>query len=382
MPYDSSTGRIYIGGTQQSPVGISVADVNAVIQAGSLDVGTLCTSGHVNPWAKYKPFRSNQLNPTAPQKQDRNYGLYIPYYTTIGGMVGDMYNNRWTNAANYSSSRLPWAWEKPRGYGETNHEWYRLLDFNEYKHSVRAFVEQCASTAVIPVNDSAANFVFPYHYDERAIAPSDLYPELNDHSVDTLNTMYLGVCVFWGTGSAQRKSWTLGPASNYDNNALSNISASLTGVSGSVQAMLFLANQSKAVDGSEASGKYIPIEESLATVQITMEEWNMSNLSVVAGQDRTTVGVDWSVVLTNTAGHAATVECRYYYEQAGVEYEATTIRDTTTVNLVPGTNTGNFDKTGVNYILTRAVLTITITDSVHGTRSINQSVAVEGNLPQ
>ena len=382
MSHDSSTGRIYIGGTQQNPVGISVADVNAVIQEGSLDVGTLCRSDNINKWAKYKPFRSNMLNPTAPQRQDKNYGLYIPYYTTIGGMVGDMRQNTWENANNYSSSRLPWEWERPRGYGATNHEWYRLLDFNEYKHSVRAFVEPCISPIVIPVNDTAPTFRFPYHYDERAIAPSDLYPE-QGNGVDTMNPMYLGICLFWGQGGAQqRKSWTLGLASNYDNASLSSIYYSANGITSGGTAMLFLSNQEKAIDGAEVNGKYIPIEESIGSVQITMEEWDMSELTVVAGQDRTTVRVDWSVELNNNAGHAATVECRYYYGQGSGEQEATTIKDTATVNLVPGTNTGHFDKTGVNYLLTRVVLTITITDSVHGTRSINKSVEVGGNLPQ
>ena len=41
--------------------GISIAEVKTVLHESSLDLGTLCRSNNINPWAKYKPFRNSAL---------------------------------------------------------------------------------------------------------------------------------------------------------------------------------------------------------------------------------------------------------------------------------------------------------------------------------
>ena len=43
----NSTGGVGLG-----------ADIKYVLGESSRDLGTLCTSDKINPWAKYKPYRS------------------------------------------------------------------------------------------------------------------------------------------------------------------------------------------------------------------------------------------------------------------------------------------------------------------------------------
>lgn len=76
---------------------VSVADVQNALGMGSSDVGTLCKSDRVNPWAKYKPIEfklpNNVLYPgilTDAQRQSKNWGMAnIPIWTgkTIANVV-------------------------------------------------------------------------------------------------------------------------------------------------------------------------------------------------------------------------------------------------------------------------------------------------------
>jgi len=372
-----ANGLIYID--SQNNIGVSIYDIQQALgTVARSDIGGLIAYAEahelINEYAKFKPFRSNAFSPTAQERRDKNYGLYIPYYRLIGTMVGDIYNDRWTNAENYDSLRTPWGWEAPRGAGRTPKEWYRMLDFENYHATAQPMAGQVSSPVIVPVNDNSASFLFPYHYDENDLAPSDI---IEHGSLDT-STRYLGVCIFTGTGANQRKVYTLGPVGNYDSASIHSLVGSWTPASpGLYYACLFISDREIEVGDSDTQGIYIPILPSISTsILVQLETWNLSNLVVEADQLVRAVGVSWSVTLGNNISGTkqATVTCIYYYDDNGVEREYAT--ETQTVNLQSGTNTGNCDKSNVTQILSRVVVSVDITDAVHGNGHINQQAYV------
>ena len=371
MPY--ANGRIYRDTTVTPNLGVSIADIQAALNDASFsDIGGIIQNAAardlVNPFAKFKPFRWNLLaDPTDLARIDMNYGLYIPYYIRIGTMVEDMYNERWTYAENYNAQRTPWEWEPPRGFSVTPHEPYRFLDFDGYFKDAVPFAQQVQTPIVVPVTDTATTFRFPYAYDPAAIAPSDLVP----HGALISTTRYLGVCVFAGTGSSSRYVWTMDEVSDYDDDTISYIWATVNNIAaGWYRAFLFISDREIELGGTEEIGEYIPIAPSFSYVNVQMEQWDLNTLSIEADQLGQSVGVGWSVKLGNNTIKQASVECRYYYKDANDQEVELLPRYEGTVNLSYGTNRGDCDRSSVNYIIWRVVVTITITDSIHGNEDI------------
>ena len=374
-----ANGKIYIDTESTPNIGVSIYDIQQALGiAARNDIGGIITYAEahdlMNEYAKYKPFRDSSHNPTAEVRKSKNYGLYIPYYRLIGTMVGDIINNRWTNAENYDALRTPWGWEAPRGGGQTPKEWFRVLDFNGYNANAQPMAGQVSSPVLVPVNDNSASFLFPYHYDPLDIAPSDIVEPGGLFST----ARYLGVCLFTGTGANQRKVYTFGAVGNYDSESIHSLIASWNPASpGLYNACLFISDREIEVGDSDTNGAYIPILPSITTnILVQLETWNLSNLVVEADQLGRAVGVSWSVTLGNTISGTkqATVTCVYYYDDNGVEREYAT--ETQTVNLQSGSNSGDCDKSNVMQILSRVVVSVDITDAVHGNGHINQQAYV------
>ena len=374
----TNDGRIYIDTSTTPHKGVSIDDIQTVLGTRTRnDIGGLISYAEahdlINRWAKYKPFRDSAPNPTPEARKSKNYGLFIPYYRLIGTMIGDIINNRWTNAENYDALRAPWEWEAPRGAGRTPKEWFRILDFNGYNKNAQPMAGQVSSPVLVPVNDNSASFLFPYHYDELDIAPSDIVEPGGLFATQR----YLGICLFTGTGSNQRKVYTIGPVENYDIETINSLVGSWTPASpGSYHALLFISDREIEVGDSDTNGAYIPILPSISQVLVQLDTWNLSSLEVQADQLRTDVDVIWSVnLLNNIAGQKqATIECWYYYEDQNQEQEYA--KYTGTVDLSSGWNNGRIERSTVRESLTRVVVAITIVDSVHGTGYINEQAYV------
>ncbi len=364
----TNDGRIYIDTNSTPHKGVSIADIQTALGTGAYsDIGGLITNGNVNKWAKYKPFRDNAFSPTDLTRKTKNYGLYIPYYDNIGDMVSDMYNEVWTHAENYDANRTPWGLERPRGFAVTPHEPFRFLDFDRYFANAQVFVGPVPSPVEVPVGDVTASFFWPYTYDAQAIAPSDLIPSGGNANT----TRYLGVCMFTGVQANQRKVYTQYAVDHYDDTTLQHIEGDWNPASvGTRYMFLFISDRAIALGDTEAVGEYIPILPSYSAVQVQLESWKLRNLSIVASQLGQAVSVDWSVDLQNSRGTTATVACHYYYEDANHQEQEFTPSYSASVNLSAGTNTGDCDKSSVQYILTRVVVSIAITDSVHGNEYI------------
>ena len=138
----NNNGRIYVDTTQTPNVGVSIEDVRTVLNYNSNDLGTLCgnNNNNVNKWAKHKPIvYPNVLAAlTDPQFKEKNYGLTIPNpltgsYTKIDDVI--------------LNAESAYAYTKPSGKMESP---FRLTDFNNYDHSVKAPINGFPATIYIP----------------------------------------------------------------------------------------------------------------------------------------------------------------------------------------------------------------------------------------
>lgn len=78
---------------------VNTDDVAATLGVGSNDVGTLCSSDAVNPWAKYKPFRGGgPESQSYASRKSYNFGLgNVPWFSSAVKMCQFMGGNT-TNA--------------------------------------------------------------------------------------------------------------------------------------------------------------------------------------------------------------------------------------------------------------------------------------------
>lgn len=210
MPH--ADGIIYVDTSTTPHKGVSVADVDAVLERNVGDVGLLCSdmewytplapdtlepldpalrdADKINKWNKCKPIRLDSLaTPTDAQKKEVNYGLVINKYTSISEITSASGN---------------WSYRKPRGMnggGTGMHEWYRLMDFDGYNHNARCFV----NSADIPTEyvkgfgsmQVRVNMTPESQLPVGSIAVSDL-STLNGDPID-FGDMYLAVLIRKGT---------------------------------------------------------------------------------------------------------------------------------------------------------------------------------------
>ena len=128
-----TTNRIYIDTSVTPNVGVSIADIQAVVGSSRNDIGGLIVNGAIKEWAKYKPTRANGKNPTDWWKGEvksiygsatggYTFGFSLSEYSTLAAMKTAM-----------DGGNFGWVYEKPRGasYG-ANGEYFRFLDFNGY----------------------------------------------------------------------------------------------------------------------------------------------------------------------------------------------------------------------------------------------------------
>lgn len=115
--------------------GLSLAEVSKCLGEGSLDIGTLCTSAKIKPFARYKPEQSVLLKELAAEDRDAvNHSIVMPPTAP------------YTNAADLLGSNAKIKYQRPSaGY-------YRPLDFNGYYNIAPACVAHCTSKGVVGAN--------------------------------------------------------------------------------------------------------------------------------------------------------------------------------------------------------------------------------------
>lgn len=174
MAHDNN-GRIYIDTSGATPVGISIADIQAVLGLSKNDIGGLITTGNINKWAKYKPYRSANLTTTDTARREAKYGLSITEYTDLGSPTS-------TSSFLYKlvHNQLGWEYLRPRGKGGGQggaNEWFRFFDFDGYYHG-----------AVCPIGEPITMI---YVTGGTAQIAWDLLDNLNSGNL-TLPDIYIG----------------------------------------------------------------------------------------------------------------------------------------------------------------------------------------------
>lgn len=121
----NSNGKIYVS----SPYGVSIADVKAVLNESSTDLGTLCKSNKINRWAKYKPMRKDGPLPIFfAYRKAYHFGLSLPFCND--DIMNDLAHDVLTR-----TNTSGWSYLQPRGDMTGSggvKEFYRLSDFVRY----------------------------------------------------------------------------------------------------------------------------------------------------------------------------------------------------------------------------------------------------------
>lgn len=145
MPYEQ--GKIFrttSGGVEKGvtdtyadgDIGVSIADVRAVLGSSSGDLGTLCKDSGINKWSKRKPvsYANVLFKLTDAQLKEINYGLTEPITANLVNLQ-TLYSN--LNGAN-GETYLDAAYSYTKPSGGTLASPYRLLDFEKYYHHAQA----------------------------------------------------------------------------------------------------------------------------------------------------------------------------------------------------------------------------------------------------
>lgn len=177
---------------------LSTFDIAKALHANSTDTGTLCSSGLISPWAKYKPLRRGvTVELTEQERAASHYGMKFP--TTLSATAPYYLLSYYDGEMN--------GWDKllPRGkgggdYGED--EWYRILDFDGYEHNPILPVLNYNSAQSIILDSSpftkfqVSDFIGGVDNSGASIELSDIATILNVGA----SGLYFGVALFKGTG--------------------------------------------------------------------------------------------------------------------------------------------------------------------------------------
>lgn len=136
MPVDLTNRRLYID--RENKLGITLQEVSLCLRDyrvdtnGNIDIGMMCTSPKINPWAKNKPTPvSGRGTPyigmlTYEQRKAANFGLNIPTASSPLEVKENYYD------AQESPKRNGWTHDVPDPY---YNEYYRVTDFDGYAHN-------------------------------------------------------------------------------------------------------------------------------------------------------------------------------------------------------------------------------------------------------
>lgn len=194
-----------INGTKiEAPVG--AWEAGKVLGVRSGDIGTVCTSTRINPWAKHKPVNHPKIEPlTDEERASVQYGMTnIPLFANQADMASFVVSD--TPAPMTGSAAEYWAYELPP-YNRPK----RLSDFDGYWHQAIRCIEPLEIDR-IDVSGMADNdlicFDFPVATEAANLKISDfafthLWREFESQITNNA-TYYLGVCLTDGTEAGTR----------------------------------------------------------------------------------------------------------------------------------------------------------------------------------
>lgn len=186
---------------------VSVEDVRRVLGTATMDIGTLCTSDRINPWAKFKPVAYPALSPNSLywQGADKKNGFHLDT-NTANTYTNDFVRNFYNNTDN-------WTYVHPAGGMD---EPFRLTDFNGYNHNCVPILSSRRKKSLglvkIPLESGIVSYgvgvEIPSEYDNDGI-PIDLSNNLtiadfdlrDDDSLFCLKDGYLAAILAFQTNN-------------------------------------------------------------------------------------------------------------------------------------------------------------------------------------
>ncbi len=353
---------------------VNTDDVSTTIGEGSHDVATLCTSGKIKEWAKYKPVRvDTPLTITDAQRKAVNYGITnIPYFTLGANMASFM---RGAGALPTNGAKVEYfMYERP----DTN-DWKRLDDFVKdttkgYWHGAEHPIFPPTSSEIsIPASDSQNVDIF-FNIgvdDEMCVRLSDLDFTQAVGSFNASN-WYVGVCLTNSSKTAAITQTTpMTQVMQYG--AMWRIPKatfkSLT-PAGSYTVFVFLTNYKIAAFSSfpsSHSGTYYFIPLTFAKKDMTVKEESVNLLMSIAGWRGTSNNrtIDYSLSVTNKSNGTITVT-----NIAVKVYKGATLLAEITPTVSPGfgldsnqshTKTGNIDVSTASNRLQATLIRLEVT---------------------
>lgn len=186
--------------------GIDPWEVCKVLGIRSGDVGTVCTSKKIKPWAKYKPVNHPKIGPlTDEERASVQYGMTnIPLFANQADMasfvVSDTPAPMTGSAAEYWKYELP-AYNSPKRLSDFDGYWDQAIRCIEPLEIDRIDVSGMADNDLIcfdfPVATEAANLKI------SDFAFTHLWREFESQITHNA-TYYLGVCLTDGTAEGTR----------------------------------------------------------------------------------------------------------------------------------------------------------------------------------
>lgn len=200
MPY-SNQGKIFrttAGGVEKGvtdtyadgDIGVSIADVRAVLGSSSSDLGTLCKDSSINKWSKRKPvsYANVLFKLTDAQLKEINYGLTEPITANLVNLK-TLYSN--LNGAN-GETYLDAAYSYTKPSGGTLASPYRLLDFEKYYHHAQAPIGVTSEGGHFAIEVSTQLTVYQFSFIMNSGSESEI--GLRDLSTD-FDKFYLFLAV-------------------------------------------------------------------------------------------------------------------------------------------------------------------------------------------
>ena len=259
MAHNSDYTRLYIGDDGQ---GIGIAEVARCLKTNSLDLGTLCTSARINPWAKYKPTRLNFKKLTGKSSghsywrgDDGKCGFEFTTYTNLGTLTSGLISE--LNAGN-----TEWGRRLPLGGSSA----YRVLDFDGYYAAAENPVGSIGGQTIW-VGDDGTGIISFETFD---LDPDNL--KLSDIQIDgvSLSQFYLAFLFVKGT-----QYWMTSSASPIGDGGLSSIELTDLGTrTGSWKMIPFYSDRRITPTGQLSAGKYCTAN--IAPLVINIMTWRQA----------------------------------------------------------------------------------------------------------
>jgi hypothetical protein len=325
----------YSNGIISAPV--SISDIQNVLGvSGGGDLGTLCQSGNINKWAKYKAVVLANVDTVSGQWDSENnrwrddatwwQANMCGLSTTIVSEFGDISNSN-SFAYKLTHGLLGWTYTRPSGGSQSP---YREQDFAQYFHDAIAPYGEIGATSIYIDQQGNAQVDWEVvDVDPLNLRLADISFNFNGTHYD-LTDFYLGVILYRGSTYhlfTSSTKFTTGAS-------LSVVMTNATSLAGTWNLMPFFTKYQTNSSGTfDANGVFLSMDDT-QPVSITLTTQGSNHFDTPEGM--------W-----NQAGTAVSYSCDIVNETSGA-HTYSSIRISIRGNSYTGTELGYVNLSNVS----------------------------------